>query len=357
MGAVRAIFCFVVTFLVFAQLSVLPTLNILFETPEVNDAPEFFHHENITPLKSQSKPNNLNILSKKNETLMVSKTKIISFCDYNFRSIAVKWYERLTKLGYDTHVIVATDQELVDFLESRHSNFRYEVSFPPPMPKQYQNKAESKQSQVRYQLLLALRWKFILEELKKGIHIQLTDADNIYNQYISLKDEIEDKDPTIDVWFAYGAKFPPQVYEIQGFTVCGGMSWWRASQASIQFVESLLDECGIKCDDQRKLNTLLVSPTLNMKWQWTEEIRNSRIQNHTSFEGIPTIGILGFSNVTGIKAKVWDRHFATRGLLTDPCPKNNWVSMPIVPARSRFTKWKDKLASFDTWDELCGVQN
>jgi hypothetical protein len=114
------------------------------------------------------------------------------------------------------------------------------------------------------------------------------------------------------------------------------------------------------------LNNLLVGDKLNMTWHWTPEIEASRISGTSTtnsitteadkrFVGLPTVGIAGVSNVTGHRARVWERDFAFRGPLhPETCPSNNWVSMPILEARSRGTAWRTKLESFQEWDQHCG---
>lgn len=291
---------------------------------------------------------------------MVGKTKIVTFCDFEFRSVGIKWYQRMTTLGYDNHVVVATDTKMANYLATKYSNFRYEVELTQStIPKEYQSKSKSKQDRVKFGLLLSVRWKFVLEQLKRGTNVLLTDVDNIFSRYISIKDEIEDNDSTIDVWHAYATKFPPKIYKQQGFTVCGGMSWWRASVGAIRFLEMFRERCPVTCDDQRVMNNLLIDPALNMTWFWTQKLQDSRITSATTTDenllGLPTLSILGTSNITGHKARVWDRNFALRGRINEPCPNNNWVSMPIVEASSRARKWIAKLDSFDNWDKNCGI--
>lgn len=292
---------------------------------------------------------------------MVGKTKIVAFCNFNYRSVGVKWFDRMTKLGYTAHVLIVTDASMESFLASK-TNYRYEVAFPEPMPENYASKPKRKQDRAMLELLFAARWKYVLGQLKRGTHILLTDADNIFSRYISLQAEIEEKDPTVDVWHAYATRYPNKVFLKQGFTVCGGMSWWRASKAAVNFAQLIHNTCGIMCDDQRILNNLQLE--VNMTWDWTPATLGSRISNHTPalegeerFVGLPTLGITGKSNVTGHKARVWDRDYAFRGPLQPAqCPKNNWVSMPIVEARSRFQNWVAKLESFDKWDKACGIR-
>jgi hypothetical protein len=312
------------------------------------------------------------------DTMFVGRTKIVAFCNYNYRSVAIKWYNRMTELGYNSHVIVATDQRMAGFLfNSQKLNaydnmpFRYQVLIHEPIPHEWMvSMTKTKFDHSVLELLMAVRWKFLQHQLEQGIHVLLTDVDNVFSRYIPLDEEknsvlfaTDSNDGIVDVWHAYATKYPRKVYSKLGFVVCSGMSWWRASPAAIRFAKIMHKSCGSMCDDQRVLNNLLIDDTvLNMTWFRTQEMMNSRISSVTTtddrFLGLPTIGISGYSSVTGHRAKIWDRDFAFRGPVhPEVCPPDNWVSMPILEAKSRGKAWLAKLNSFDDWDSYCGESN
>ncbi len=292
-------------------------------------------------------------------------TLIVAFCNFHFRSVGVMWYKRMNNLGYDNHLLVATDQAMVDFLAAfpPPEEMRYHVWIHEPMPKEVLSRPKVIQEHAHLQLLMAVRWKYLLQQLEqKGMHVVLTDVDNIFTRYIDVDQEFTHKDTDVDVWHAYATKFPRKAFSQQGFCVCSGMSWWRASPGGIQFARLMRNTCGDMCDDQRELNNLLsTSPLLNMTWHWTEEAKQSRIANLTTndprFLGLPTVGISGRSYITGHQARIWDRDFAFRGpLFPHVCPANNWVSMPILEAKSRQSAWRTKIESFQAWDKHCEKQ-
>jgi hypothetical protein len=290
---------------------------------------------------------------------LIGKTEIVAFCNYNFRSVALTWYRRMSQLGYTTHVVVATDPPMVEFLRTK-TDFRYQVLVHEPLPKDVESQPRKKKDHSILKLLMAVRWKFLLQKLESGIHVLLTDVDNVFNRYIDMEDELVRKDPSIDLYHAYATKFPPKIFQQQGFVVCSGMSWWRASPAAIRFSRIIHQACGIMCDDQRVLNALLVAEEkLGMTWHWTPQALQSRITDadDNRILGLPTIGITGTSNVTLHKAGIWDRDFAYRGPIEETqCPKNNWVSMPNIEAKSRSTAWMAKIESFSDWDRICGSE-
>jgi hypothetical protein len=290
-------------------------------------------------------------------------TLIVAFCNFHFREVGLKFYKRMTRLGYSNHLLVATDDAMVDFLENYSElRIRYQVWIHEPIPAEVSSWPKQKQDHAYLQLLMAVRWKYLLRRLESGMHIVLTDVDNIFTRFVDVDQEIAAQDTEVDVWHAYATKFPRKAFAKQGFCVCSGMSWWRASPGGVRFARLMRDTCGDMCDDQRQLNNLLSSsPKLNMTWHWTKEAKQSRITNTTTvdprFLGLPTAEMAGHSDVTGHKAKIWTRDFAFRGpLVPDICPTNNWVSMPILDAKSRQSAWKTKIESFQEWDRHCGSE-
>ena len=312
-------------------------------------------------------------------TTMVGKTKVVAFCNYNYRSLAVVWYDRMTRLGYTTHTIVATDKHMVKFLQDYNANIqtrpsgnhieyrngerriRYDVMIHEPLPDKHANKPQTKKDHLVLELLMAVRWKYLLEQLKQGIHVLLTDVDNIFMYHYDPLNLVDEGNIRVDVWHAYATKYPRRTYGVQGFVVCSGMSWWRATQSSIEYATLMHQACDTMCDDQRVLN-VLIEQQLQMKWNVNASDFSlpTRISNETEsdprFVGLMTQSIEGASNrISGLTIKVWDRDFAFRGpLYPQPsCPKNVWVSMPILDAPSRGKAWVTKAQSFSQWDEYC----
>ena len=125
------------------------------------------------------------------------------------------------------------------------------------------------------------------------------------------------------------------------------MGWFRSSPSTIQFVQTLVDRCGILCDDQIVMNSILAFD-MGMDWNVTDW-HKSILTNHTidSQNGLLKHGFTGVSNNTGHKVMIWDRDFAFRGD-NDPaiCPVDNWVSMPYVKAKGGWDSVNAKLNSY-----------
>ncbi len=303
--------------------------------------------------------------SNHNIVVAAGQTRIVTFTDHSFRYVAANWHERLAALGYTTQTIVAVDQATVDFFATHptttNMTFQYDLMMRPPLPMQYASRLYREKLRLVVMQIFALRWKYILQQLQQGIHVLLTDCDNIFSQYVALRD-FEQSD--YDVFHAYETRHPEIVFQQQGFCVCGGMSWFRASPKVIHFIKHVVAHCQDLCDDQDILNRIILY-SLNMTWDYTPDTFGptaKRTSNHTDarFNGLLQKGLSGTSGVTGHRVKIWDRDFAYRGPLVEvasECPHNNWVSMPMFTGHTRQLIWMDKLKSFDMWDIKCGHVN
>jgi hypothetical protein len=213
-------------------------------------------------------------------------------------------------------------------------------------------------------MLFAHRWVYVLEQLKLGYHILLTDVDNIFSSYydMSILEMSE-----FDVYHALETKHPEDVFRYQGFVFCGGMGWYRASPPTLRYIQEMVTQCGDLCDDQILLNRL-VAYVFRVQWnrnstehgEVTVPTRDTnvtidRLGNHFDrLVGLVTKGFTGYSESTGAQIYVWDRDFAYRGK-ADPsvCPKLNWVSMPFVTAPVRSGVARAKWNTYDIWDTNC----
>lgn len=295
---------------------------------------------------------NRHSLLEENDT---SGLKIVAFTDFDYIPVAKWWYRRMTSLGYKTHVLVVIDHTALGHFQKINVNgmeyYRVETKIVDP-GKRRKNKVRS----LWYNRIL-----YCLTELQKGQSLLLTDVDNIFSRYEPLSQFLGS---SYDVIFALEGKFPSYIFRKQGFVVCGGLIFLKATKSTIQMMEMLLDRCdgGTKrCDDQVEWNKLL---TETMTWN------NSKSKLNKTDDGLLQYGFDGVSHVVkGFKAKVWDRDFAWRGPFdTEHCPsKSNWVSMPgNLPshAQKQIEKVKrgltkniglEKMARVAIWEAFCGT--
>jgi hypothetical protein len=306
--------------------------------------------------------NNNNNNNNDNKTQSTSIcTKIVGFADENYKEYAVTWYRRLEALGYTEQVIVAVDQATVDYLQQQQQQdpsgsaappIRFEqLAYPPCLS------AHAFDTRRYRREIFARRWKYLFDQLSTNHHVLLTDVDNVFSRYLPLSD-LEGSE--FDVYHAYSTSYPERVFWDMGFTVCGGMGWYRASPKVRQFVGTLLNkcncwktvDCNCYCDDQVVLNELLWKGKHSVTWDVKKNASSAATGGAEDWTKKPTAlsdwkwtSIEGVSSKTQHKIKIWDRNVAYRAPMPKSCPKDNWVAMPLYVNRSSVAK---------EWDRLCG---
>jgi Nucleotide-diphospho-sugar transferase len=305
-------------------------------------------------------------LTQSNQSHHINKTKIVGFVSSKYVHIAMRWYDRLQILGYDNHYIICTEKETVNILLLQQSttSYRMETAFLATIRRSDTKKMGFWKSQARVLMLFSRRWQYIVDQLKLGYHILITDVDNIFSSYYSMNQfELSE----FDIYHALETRHPEDVYHSQGFVLCGGMGWFRSSSRTIRYVQEIVDQCGIICDDQILLNRL-IAYVFQIQWN-RNSTEHQEVTVHTNdtnitmehygrpfdrLVGLVMKGFTGYSVATGVKIQVWDRDFAYRGKV-DPsiCPKSNWVSMPFVLGNSPNNIRLAKLSSYDVWDSYC----
>lgn len=261
----------------------------------------------------------------------------------------------MTELGYTTHTLVLIDPPAVKYFNQTNKGgkeyYRFEVQIIDPG-----SRAKNRVRSLWYNRIL-----YCLNQVKAGHSLLLTDVDNIFSRYEPLS---QFQDSEFDAIFALEQKFPDKIFKKQGFVLCGGMTFLKATNATIEIMERLLEKCdgGTKrCDDQVEWNRMMFQ---DMRWN-TTETRTKLTQN-----GLIQYSFGGESKtVQGFKAKVWDRDFAWRGFFqTERCPsEQNWVAMPtnlpfsvsstlknegIAAGVNRIGR--EKIARVKVWELFCG---
>ena len=275
-----------------------------------------------------------------------------------FQEIAWTWYQELNDLGHTEHWVATHDsssaqylhqkgvERVVGLLDQNNFSIRHCPGFG--------DLAKKKQIQTYRRSLFAGRWKYLLSELLLGHNIMMTDVDNIFTAKIPM-DELEQSE--YDVFYAFAGtikSFPKYWFNQRGFTVCGGLNWWRAVPSVIEFVTQVVErcncdmkvveDCNCMCDDQVVLNNLIFKGDYAILWNQTFQVPKTPqdlIWNET---------VSGVCNQTGHKVQVWERHRAYRGNLPGDrkdCPVHNWVAMPFV---------KNKTLMRHKWHNVCGLE-
>jgi Nucleotide-diphospho-sugar transferase len=290
-----------------------------------------------------------------------AKIKMIAISNHKYHEVAFAWYDRMQELGYTEHVIVATDNTTVAVLSGsaagdddksparRHRN--YEVWLTPPLSEEERKLPVQTQRRNEQHKMFGWRWHYILEQLRSGYSILLTDVDNIFVRYVPLQSFLG-----YDVIHAYSTPWPEETFRKIGLNVCGGMVWLQATGPTILYVERIVETCGVMCDDQILINRMLA---FDLNVTWDEPVVRMRA-NHSQgkFTGLSYKERTGQSQVTGHTIKIWPMDFAYRGpMFPDVCPgPKNWVAMPEDHGRglTRNTIHQHKLTFFATWAKHCG---
>eukprot|EP00815_Leptocylindrus_aporus_P011982 CAMPEP_0116071898 /NCGR_PEP_ID=MMETSP0322-20121206/14113_1 /TAXON_ID=163516 /ORGANISM="Leptocylindrus danicus var. apora, Strain B651" /LENGTH=316 /DNA_ID=CAMNT_0003560453 /DNA_START=228 /DNA_END=1175 /DNA_ORIENTATION=+ len=286
-------------------------------------------NENIANEQEHSLGSNVIIDEKtvrnveQDETNDVPKArKIVGFSTSDFVNVASRWYEELSRLGYDEHVVIALDDAA--FAHFNEKGYRVE------------RHVLGKEGSLRS--LWAERFAYVQNQIEKGVSILLTDVDNIFSRYISL--DHFDFDTETDVFHAHETKFPESAYKKQGFVFCGGLIYFKANERVKRFMDILISLCKntgnngkLMCNDQVVLNSAYADYNqLKMKWNMTIETNSTRTSHRFDvMDGLLIKEFTGKSETTGHTVRVWDRNFAYRGVIEDEdakhlqtCPVENW---------------------------------
>eukprot|EP00555_Chaetoceros_dichaeta_P014018 CAMPEP_0198271172 /NCGR_PEP_ID=MMETSP1447-20131203/48139_1 /TAXON_ID=420782 /ORGANISM="Chaetoceros dichaeta, Strain CCMP1751" /LENGTH=400 /DNA_ID=CAMNT_0043963607 /DNA_START=14 /DNA_END=1216 /DNA_ORIENTATION=+ len=314
-----------------------------------------------------------------------SNVKIVAFTDYDYLPIAKWWYQRMTNLSYTTHTLILIDNEAVEYFETINRNGKENTTKSNEGNSKTQNQKQQieqqeynhyrtetmivdpgKRRKNKTRSLWYNRILYCLDEMKAGRNLLLTDVDNVFSRYVDPDKEFLLSPIKYDAIFSLGMKFPNYVFNAQGFVVCGGMTFLRASPPTIAVLERLLVKCvggeANRCDDQVEWNKMILG---DMKWNISV---GNTMENATERqkEQLMQLGFDGRSKtIPEFHAKVWDHDFAWRKeFITPVCPGiQNWVAMPDnlphkfkaqIKTNTQQANGFQKLARVHSWEAFCG---
>ena len=185
--------------------------------------------------------------------------RIVGFASEAYEDIAKLWYYRLQNLGYDYLHIVAVDDEI--YAKLKRAGLR--VTRAPD-----------------YTMVpgadLGSFWNFrlrhLLEELKRGQNVLLSDLDVIFAHHYDpsvLFNEVGDEN--VDVFHSLGTAWPKEAHDKWGFSLCMGFAAFKATPATKALLEAAVHVCekeGDECDDQTVMNDLYLN-YLQIAWKPT----------------------------------------------------------------------------------------
>jgi Nucleotide-diphospho-sugar transferase len=302
-----------------------------------------------------------------------SNTLIIGFSDDGYKEIAWRWYQELSKLGYTEHMVVAQDISSVTYFQQRGMRHDYihvvdlqkeslpitnVTNFRKERCVDYDRKfgTAARQHQIYKRSLFGSRWTYVLRTLQAGTNVLLTDVDNVFVRYKDLSDLEQDHVDSIHAYAGFIDAFPRNIFHRTGFTICGGMSWLRASAAGVvELVQTLVERCGCqstlscscKCDDQVTLNSLMLTDD-TYKIEWDE----NNVTVPLSEDDVRWEEMIGTCTKTGHRVKIWNRNIAFRRNINKaldrplicPDPTLSWIAMP---------SGIDRFKVYDEWRTYC----
>ena len=171
--------------------------------------------------------------------------KIISFCNYPYREIALNWVKHLEALSIDNYEVLCLDAESDEYLKSHGCHSRVLDEFNGDWI-----------SGCKHTMRRTLIFKKYLEEGYDIIHSD-TDALWLKNPIPELI-ESNSQDIIVSTVRHKGA-FPPEVREAFGFTCCMGWIFFRSNKNTINYLDKFLNTREVKGSDQKNFNEFLLS--------------------------------------------------------------------------------------------------
>lgn len=170
--------------------------------------------------------------------------KIISFCNYPYREIALNWVKHLEALSIDNYEVLCLDPESNEYLKSHGCHSRALDEFNDDWISGCKH---------------TMRRTFIFKKyLEDGIDIIHSDTDALWLKN-PIPDLIESNDQDIIVsTVRHSYAFPPEVREALGFTCCMGWIFFRSNHKTISYLDRFLNTREIKGSDQKNFNQFLL---------------------------------------------------------------------------------------------------
>lgn len=170
--------------------------------------------------------------------------KIISFCNYPYREIALNWVKHLEALSIDNYEVLCLDPESDEYLKSHGCHSRVLDEF-----------SDDWISGCKHTMRRTFIFKKYLED---GFDIIHSDTDALWLKN-PMPDLIEANGQDIIVsTVRHNGAFPPEVREAFGFTCCMGWIFFRSNHKTIDYLDRFLNTREIKGSDQKNFNQFLL---------------------------------------------------------------------------------------------------
>ena len=185
---------------------------------------------------------------------------ILGFTDTNYLPVTKLWFERLSDIGYENHVIIALDDFSYKSLKVE-GKYRCE-------------KGTGKLQGPGIRNVVKLRLATVAKYLEKGKNVFVSDVDTYWNYYFDLNK----LSPQYDVFHAFATIWPPTVLKKWGFTLCTCIAGYRANTKTVELFGKLIKRCGEACSDQQVTNEIYA---FDYDVKWDENSGVSAVYNLT----------------------------------------------------------------------------
>lgn len=190
----------------------------------------------------------------------VNSELYVTFVDGDYSVLALNWVASLNRLNIGNYLVITMDPESMKLLQEKDIFFfrgnLQAFGINPPENEFDISINQSKKPKKNFAEIWQFRWMHVLDMLKAGIHVIMSDADVVWLK--NPKFLVPNK---MDIWASMGT-YPSDFYEKWGFTVCNGLLYLSSNDAVISFVEKLLIDIPFFGDDQVTFNNLLESSGL-----------------------------------------------------------------------------------------------
>ncbi|MAA50597.1 MAG: hypothetical protein CMP83_10535 [Gammaproteobacteria bacterium] len=175
--------------------------------------------------------------------IIINKSLIVSFCNYDYVKLAEIWVTELSKLNITNYIIISADQKTYEHLKSK--NINTELS--------NHDKKES---------FWVYRMKVIQSFLEKNTNDYLvhSDLDAIWKKNIC--EELFNEYNNTDLFFSQGTVFPEEHLKKHNFVLCCGFFCIKNNDKTRKFIDKYINNLIVIKDDQKAINLELI----NTKW-------------------------------------------------------------------------------------------
>jgi hypothetical protein len=189
-------------------------------------------------------------LQQQADLIQHNRTVIVTFISQEYLRVGMYWLGAMQRLALRNVLVIAGDEPTSAAMAARGvACVRADLGAEPRV--------------ASFQSVSGFTWKGLAMAtlkipvvrflLAQGCDVVLSDVDALW-----LQDPLPHCCGLADIAFQRACYFPTALVQAWGFTVCSGFVYWRATNGTIAFLDSCLNESMQVQDDQIALNLALV---------------------------------------------------------------------------------------------------